>query len=185
MPLSEPAPRERLHRRAITIDGYRRADGLFDIEAELVDTKTYTLKLQHRTAEPGEPLHRMSLRLTVDEDMTIHAAEAETQAGPYAVCGGGAASFASLAGLRIGPGFVREAMARLGGPAGCTHIRELVQQMGTVVIQTLFGQRSRPIDEQKMAARMVNSCHAFAADGPVVRRRWPHLYTGEARAAAD
>lgn len=185
MPLSEPAPRETLHRRAIQLTGYRRADGLFDIEAEIIDTKTYPLQLEHRAPEPGEPLHNMRLRLTVDEDLTIVAAEAATEAGPYLACAGGAESFARLAGLRIGAGFMREAMARLGGPAGCTHIRELVQQMGTVAFQTLFGQRSRPLDESAVAARMVNSCHAFAADGPVVRRRWPEHYTGPDRAAAD
>jgi hypothetical protein len=184
MPLSDPAPRERLHRRDITLTGYRRADGLFDIEAEITDTKTYRLTLEHREAAPGEPLHRMLMRLTVDENLTIVAAEATTEAGPYFTCTGGAASFTRLAGLRIGAGFVREAMARLGGPAGCTHIRELVQQMGTVAFQTLFGQRSRPPDEAAVAARMVNSCHAFAADGPVVQRRWPHLYTGAAPSAA-
>ncbi len=185
MPLSEPAPRERLHRRTINIDGYRRADGLFDIEGEITDAKTFPIQFENRTTGPGEPVHHMRLRFTVDEGMTIQAAEAVTEAGPFAICPGGAESFARLAGLRIGPGFVREAMTRLGGPAGCTHIRELVQQMGTVVFQTLFGQRSRPLDEAAMAARMVNSCHAYAADGPVVRRRWPHLYTGAERSAAD
>lgn len=185
MPLSEPAPRRPLHRRVITIDGYRREDGLFDIEAQIEDAKTYRLEFEHRTAEPGEPLHRMRMRLTVDEEMTIHAAEAATEAGPYAACGGGAASFARLAGLRIGPGFVREAMARLGGPAGCTHIRELIQQLGTVAFQTQVGQRSRPIDDAVLAARMTGSCHAYAADGALVRRRWPHLYTGAEPAAAD
>lgn len=184
MPLSDPAPRERLHRRDIRLTGYRRSDGLFDIEAELIDSKTYPIVLEGRAPAPGEPLHHMQLRLTVDEDMTIVAAEAATDAGPYLICAGGAASFASLAGLRIGPGFVREAMARLGGTAGCTHIRELVQQMGTVTFQTLFGQRSRPPADAAVAARMVNSCHAYAADGPVVQRRWPHLYTGRAPAAA-
>lgn len=150
MPLSDPAPRDALHRRDIRLAGYRRADGRFDIEGELIDTKTYPIQLEGRARGPGEPLHHMRLRLTVDEDMTIHAAEAATDAGPYLSCGGGAESFARLAGLRIGPGFVREAMARLGGTAGCTHIRELVQQMGTVAFQT---------------------CSASAA-APRTRRRW-------------
>jgi hypothetical protein len=185
LPLSDPAARERLHRRAITIDGYRRADGLYDIEGEIIDTKTYPLTLEHRSAAPGEPLHHMRVRFTVDEDLVIRAAEAATEAGPYAICGGGAASFSRLAGLRIGAGFVREAMARLGGPVGCTHIRELVQQMGTVAFQTLFGQRTKQVSEDAVAARMVNSCYAFAADGPVVRRRWPQHYTGGERTAAD
>ncbi|HET9018227.1 MAG TPA: DUF2889 domain-containing protein [Acetobacteraceae bacterium] len=185
MPLSDPAPRERLHRRAITIEGFRRADGLFDIEAEITDTKTYALPLEGREAAAGDPLHNMRMRLTVDESLTIIAAEASTEAGPYLTCVGGAATFARLAGLNIGKGFVRSAMARMGGPEGCTHIRELVQQMGTVAFQTMWGQRTRKVDEKTMAARMVDSCHAYAADGAVVRRRWPELYTGEERAAAD
>jgi hypothetical protein len=188
MPLSDPVPREQLHRREIALTGYRRADGLFDVDAEITDTKTYPLTFEHRAAAPGEPLHHMRLRITVDENLTIVAAEAATEAGPYLVCAGGAESFARLAGLSIGRGFMREAMARLGGPAGCTHIRELVQQMATVAFQTLFGQRPRAPDDATMGARMVNSCHAFAADGPVVRRRWPHLYTGpdrDAPVAAD
>ena len=32
MPLTEPAKRERLHTRSIEINGYRRADGHYDIE---------------------------------------------------------------------------------------------------------------------------------------------------------
>ncbi len=185
MPISDPVPRTPLHRRRITLDGYRRADGLFDIEAEITDCKCYEINVEGRTAGPDAPLHHMRLRITVDEGLLIHAAEAATEAGPYLACGGGAASFAGLVGLTVRPGFVREAMVRLGGPAGCTHIRELVQQLGTVAHQTLFGQRSRPPNDAAIAARMIDSCHAYAADGPVVRRRWPQLYTGPDRVAAD
>ena len=40
MPLSEPAERNLLHLRDIQLRGYQRKDGLFDIEAYLVDTKS-------------------------------------------------------------------------------------------------------------------------------------------------
>ena len=50
MPLSDPAPRELLHQRDIRLSGYRRADGLFDIDAEIADAKTYELTLESRTA---------------------------------------------------------------------------------------------------------------------------------------
>ena len=71
----------------------------------------------------------MWLRLTLDETMTIVASEAATDHAPYAVCPSAAPSFASLAGLRIKPGFLREATHRVGGTVGCTHLRELLQQM--------------------------------------------------------
>src|ERR1700724_127118 len=48
MPLSEPHERELLHLRDIALRGYRRADGLFDIEAHLTDTKTYGFPSEDR-----------------------------------------------------------------------------------------------------------------------------------------
>ncbi|MBV9538711.1 MAG: DUF2889 domain-containing protein, partial [Acidisphaera sp.] len=130
MTLSAPAAREVLHTRAITIDGYRRQDGLFDVEARLADTKSYGFdNLDRGRIEPGEKLHGMLARITLNTDMVIVAAEAVTEHGPFAICGDGAASFASLAGLRVAPGFLKAAHARLAGTRGCTHLRELLQQM--------------------------------------------------------
>ena len=68
MPLSEPQERKLLHSRDIALRGYQRGDGLFDIEAHLTDIKSYGFDLEDRGwIEPGEPLHGMWLRMTVDE----------------------------------------------------------------------------------------------------------------------
>ena len=49
--------------------GYRRADGLFDIEGHLLDTKTYGFDNEEKGwLEPGVPLHGMWIRLTVDDE---------------------------------------------------------------------------------------------------------------------
>lgn len=184
MPLSPPAERELLHLRDIAVRGYRRQDGLFDIEAEIADTKTYGFSLANRRMEPGDKLHHMLVRITVDEDLTIIAAEAATEAGPFLNCPGGAATFGRLAGLSIRSGFLREANARIGGVEGCTHIRELLQQMATVAFQTSFVLPSRQKDSAAAANRLVNTCHAYSDAGPVVKRRWPELYTGPDREAA-
>lgn len=189
MPLSPSVERKPSHRRAIQIDGYERADGLFDIEAHLRDTKSDVFETDHRgRLPPGQPLHDMWVRLTVDERMEIVAAEACTDSGPYATCPGGAASYAKLVGLRIRSGFLREANARMAGPAGCTHLREMLQEIATTALQTIWSIRSRrraaagERQDDDGAARMLDTCHAYAADGPVVRQRWPQHYTGEARA---
>jgi len=185
MPLSEPADRELLHLRDISLRGYRRADGLFDVEAEILDTKNYDFSVSGRAIGAGEPLHNMILRITVDTSLIIVDAEAVTHAGPFAICGGGAATFSRLKGLAIRAGFMREANARLGGIEGCTHIRELLQQMATVAYQTSFVLPSRQSDDAVVADRMVNSCHAYSSAGPIVRQRWPDRYTGaEGDAAA-
>ncbi len=182
MPLSKPDGRELLHARDITIRGYRRSDGRYDIEAHLVDTKSYSFPNEDRGTIPaGEPLHDMWVRLTVDEDLTITASEATTMHGPYAICPGAAPGFSRLAGLKIGRGFLRAAAERVGGVAGCTHLRELLQQLGTTAIQTLYTSRVRKEQGHDRAARpptLLNTCYAYAADGPVVRRRWPEFYTG-------
>lgn len=190
MPLSPPADRELLHTRAIELHGYRRADGLYDIEARLTDTKSYAFSNSDRgRIEPGTPLHGMLARMTVSEDMVITAFEAVTEYGPYAICPAAAPNFARLAGLKIGRGFIKAANERVGGVHGCTHLRELLGQMGTVAFQTLYAVRSKtpPAPDAapnavETASRpmMLGTCLAYAPDSPVVRRQWPAFYTGPA-----
>ena len=194
MPLAEP--RASTHLRDIALRGYQRADGLFDIEAHIRDTKTSGFQNLDRGGwiAPGEPLHDMSLRLTIDTDMTILACEAVTEYGPFAICRDGAANFARLVGLRIRPGFLREANARLGGIDGCTHLRELLQQVATTAFQTLWPVRMRRAEERRRqlagqghsqtgmardaAPALLNTCHAYADTRDAVKRHWPHLYRG-------
>ena len=52
MPLTTPAGRRLMHTRSIECRGYEREDGLWDIEAHLVDTKTYT-HLRRHGGRPG------------------------------------------------------------------------------------------------------------------------------------
>jgi len=205
MPLSKPAARELLHARDIEIRGYRRQDGLYDIEAQLTDAKSYGFSNQDRGfVEAGEKLHHMWLRLTVNDEMQILASEAAMDRTPYTVCPQAAPNFARLAGLRIKAGFLREATRLVGGTGGCTHLRELLQQIATTAFQTVNPHRAwreakargeaelRGTDKldrriaQKMlggAGSIVDSCVAYAADGPIVRRRWPELFRAEASAA--
>ena len=173
MPLSQPVAREPLHRRSIELVGYSRTDGLYDVEAHLVDTKTYAFS---------------------NKDMLIVAFEANTEFGPYTMCPQAAPNFSRLAGLRVGRGFIKAANERIGGVHGCTHLRELLAQMGTVAFQTLYAMRvkrnqapnaettSEASETQPAAPRkrpaMLGTCMAYAPDSPVVKRTWPEFYTG-------
>jgi hypothetical protein len=183
MPLSPPAKREKLHDRTIVLEGFRREDGLFDIEARLTDTKTYTFANEDRgEIRPGEPLHGMLMRLTIDEELRIVACEADTEYAPYTLCPAITPNFATLAGLRIGPGWLRAAKERVGGVKGCTHLVELLGPMATVAFQTtVVVRRDRPVDPAKPPA-LLNTCHAYAADGEIVARRWPQFSTRGRRA---
>ncbi len=184
MPLSPPAARQHLHTRTITMQGFEREDGLYDIEAHLVDTKTYGFDSQDRgRVEAGEPLHGMWVRLTVGEDMVIRACEAVSDHTPYRICPEVTPNFARLAGVSVGPGFNRAVKERVGGPLGCTHLREVLAQMATVAYQTIGPRRWRRLAAERAAqiARgetptikprvlPVNSCYAYAEGSEVVRR---------------
>lgn len=96
MRLPVPAAREPLHHREVDCRGYRRDDGLWDIEGHLVDTKSYRFENSYRGAiEPGEPLHDMWVRLTLDDDLTVVEAVAATAAGPFGSCPAIAPAFRS------------------------------------------------------------------------------------------
>ncbi|MBM3546025.1 MAG: DUF2889 domain-containing protein [Alphaproteobacteria bacterium] len=185
MPLSQPAPREPLHVRRIECRGFRREDGLWDIEGHLVDTKTYAFSNQDRgEIKPGMALHEMWIRVTLDDRMTVKAVEAVTDAGPFHICGDVVPAFKKLEGLTIGPGWKKHVKERLGGTQGCTHIVELLGPVATTAFQTMFSRRERERraekDEgkRKTRPRIIDSCHALSADGPVVKREWPEFYTG-------
>ena len=211
MPLSAPAAREKQHTRSIQIDGYRREDGLYDIEAHLTDVKTFGQTNFDRGFIPeGEPIHDMWLRLTIGEGMEIVGVEAVSDKTPYRMCPTAAPNFSRLVGMRIKAGFLRDANHAVGGTIGCTHLRELLQQMATTAFQTINPARVRKemrasgevppngsdvVDAritEKMGGppKILNTCLAYSDEGPLVKRRWPHLYKGadavpETAAAAD
>ncbi len=170
MPLPRSASRKLLHLRDIALRGYEREDGLFDIEGHLTDTKTYSMGTPQRPGfGAGEPVHNMWLRLTVAPDMEIRGVETDMEATPYNYCLGAAPNMQRIVGLRIGKGFIKEAMARLGGAAGCTHLRELLQPISTVAFQTI--NRGAPKVTTASGApdpRMNNSCYSYSDGSPVM-----------------
>ncbi len=182
MSLSRPSPREHIHSREIRCRGYRRADGLWDVEAVIEDTKTYSFANHDRNGiASGEPIHRMHIRLSVDDRLVVHAAEAVTEAAPFSLCGDIAPRFAALVGLRIGPGWRKAVLERMAGVHGCTHLTDLlIGPVTQTVMQTVGPARSRRSNAPAGGARppIIDTCHALAADGPVVAREWPDFYSG-------
>ena len=189
MPLSPPAERELSHDRTIVCRGWRRADGRWDIEGHMVDTKTYGFPNEYRGfIDPGQPVHDMWLRLTIDRDMTVVAVEAVTDAGPFPICPDITPNFQRLVGLTIGGGWRRAVRERLGGAEGCTHLVELLAPMATTAYQTILGERSRERREAETRGEtpapenpdrkpaLLNSCHAFAETSPVVAKIWPNWH---------
>ena len=182
MPLSEPAARTAIHVRRVECQGFQREDGLWDIEGFMTDVKTH---LHHRREggeprEPGEPIHQMRVRLTIDLDFLIHDCEAMTEAAPYSGCGDIAPAFKALVGLKIGPGWRRRTLEALGGTRGCTHLLELLGPIATTAYQAT-GRARTARDQQRPSDKrpyQIDSCHIYRSDGPAVLERWPAWHTG-------
>jgi hypothetical protein len=141
MGLPQAAAREQKHHRKIDCQGFLRADGLWDIDAHLVDTRSYDCGYDetHRggVIRAGEPVHDMWLRLTIDLDFLIHDVWAASEQTPFAICPRAAEAMRELIGLRIGPGWRRQVRARIGSNQSCTHLMDLLGQLTATAYQTL------------------------------------------------
>ena len=175
MPLPLPTiPRQPLHHRNITMRGYKRDDGLFDIEGHLHDTKDFDFNLASGRRYAGDSIHSMWLRITVDAKLTIVDAEAASDAMPYpGHCERITPDYKQLIGLSIVPGFTEKVRARLGGISGCTHITELASTLATTAFQTFAGQG---LDVKDKMPFQLGRCHALRTDGPAVAEFYPRWY---------
>ncbi len=181
MPLSPPAPRALWHERTVRCRGYRRDDGLWDIEGSLTDTKTYSFANHDRDGiAAGEPVHGMAARLTVDDGLAIRDAEAAIDHGPFHPCAEAAGGVRDLVGATIRPGFRRTVQGALGGTAGCTHLRTLLEALAQTAAQTVPAARdARVAGDGDSPPALLGSCHALRRDGPVARREWPEWAAGD------
>lgn len=175
MPLSAPtAPRSPLHHRQISVQGYSRDDGNFDIEGHLQDTKAIDFKLQSGVRLAGEPVHSMRLRITIDRTLTIVDAEASSDAVPYeGYCEQIAPDYKKLVGLAIRPGFSGQVRKLFAGTRGCTHITDLIGIVATTAFQTVAGHI--PQDSEALPFQL-DKCHALALDAPAVARFYPQWH---------
>lgn len=180
MSMSKAEPRRHIHTRAIRCDAYQRDDGLWDIEGIITDTKSYSFdNLDRGGVAAGEAVHQMRVRLTIDDDLVVQSAEAVTEAAPFNMCGNIAPDYGKLAGLKIGPGWRKNVMSRLGRTHGCTHISDLVLgPLPVTAFQAVIPARRKRENEVGDGTRpsTLDTCHALASSSPVVKRRWPEFY---------
>lgn len=186
MSLPEPSPRKHLHTRTIRCEGYERDDGLFDIEAQIVDQKSYDVEEPYRGHRPaGSHVHDMQVRLTLDRDMVVRAIAVVTNHAPYDPCPGVAPAYQRLVGAKIGAGWRKAVAEATGRTKGCTHINELLLPMATVAFQTMgswpkggrVATEAQP-DQAATKPYFIDGCKSWASDGPVVKKLFPLHYRG-------
>jgi hypothetical protein len=184
MPLAlSTVPRERLHQRTVTYEGFRRDDGLFDIDAHIVDVKDHHYELLVGIRDAGLPVHEMRVRVTIDRNGVIHAIEAVTDAMPYpGVCDAIGPAYGKLVGANLLFGFRKRLHETLGGVHGCTHLTEMLAYLPTAAVQTFAGLVREDDGDNKPF--QLDHCHALETTTDNVRRYYPKWYRGSSGATA-
>jgi hypothetical protein len=172
--------RRKAHTRRITCEAYRRDDGLYEIEASLQDVKPHACHLPERTVPAGEPIHEMSLCVTIDGRLAIRGAEARMSHSPHRVCGDIAQSYRQLVGLTIGPGFTKTVKRMFRATLGCSHLTELLPIIATTALQTLWTERhmrgaTASDFGDAPGSSPIDGCHALRSDGETARRHLAHV----------
>jgi hypothetical protein len=177
MPLpSSSAVRTRIHLRTIMLEGWKRDDGLWDIEARLTDSKDHDYLLASGLRRKGEPVHDLWVRVTIDRGMTVVAAQAASDAVPYpGGCDTIAPAYGALVGLNLARGFRRRVGQLFDGAQGCTHLTELLLSLPTAAIQS-FASEVRETDDRQGKPFQLDRCHALDAHSETVRRYYPRWH---------
>ena len=181
MPLPDPeVERELRHTRRVRYEGYRRADGLWDIEAHLTDIKNHDYRLKTGVRRAGQPVHSMWLRLTIDREFNVVDAAASSEAVPYpGGCETIAPAYRALVGLNLVRHFRLKANELLGGVRGCTHLTEMLAGMPTAAIQSFAGEMKEEQDDGSKPFQL-DQCHALETSTETVRVWYPKWYRGRA-----
>ena len=181
MPLSAPVPRKTSHIRRVTYHGYEREDGLWDMEAELHDSKAHDMpSFRHQGVRlAGDPIHHMWLRVTIDRKLVVHAIEAAMDAHPLQDCPQARPALQGMVGACMARGWRQAIAQHMGGVASCTHLRELLFNMATAAFQTLpaaFGG-----GDPDTPPRHLGQCTGWDFEGNGVKEYFPQFYgRGEA-----
>ena len=164
------------HTRRVRYEGYKRADGLWDIEAHLTDIKNHDFDLKTGVRRAGLPVHEMWLRITVDRKLTIVDAAASSDAVPYpGGCETIAPAYRKLIGLSLIKGFRKSVAEILGGIRGCTHLTEMLAGLPTAAIQTFAGETPEERDDGQRPFQL-DQCHALETSTETVRKWYPKWY---------
>jgi hypothetical protein len=175
--------RELKHTRDLRVEVYKRADNLWDVEARLTDRKASDFRLATGPRLASEPVHDMTVCVTINEQFDVLEASAQAHSVPYpGYCEVITPDYGQLVGLNLLKNFNREVRVRLGKTNGCTHMTELTAIMPTAAVQAFAGEVRRPPTSEKNVGKAesapfyIDGCHALARDGRAVKDFYPQWF---------
>ena len=182
LPIPE-VERELTHTRRVRYEGYKRADGCWDIEAHLSDVKNHDYQLKTGVRRAGQPIHDMWLRLTIDRAFNVVDATASADAVPYpGGCETAAPEYRKLIGLNLLKSFRKQVKLLLGGVRDCTHLTEMLAGMPTAAIQSFAGE-AREEREDGTRPFQLDQCLALETSGETVKKWYPRWHKKEKASA--
>ncbi len=183
MPLPNPElERELMHTRRVRYEGYKRADGLWDIEGHLTDVKSHDYPLMTGLRRAGQLIHEMWVRVTIDRQLNVIDVAAASDVVPYpGGCELAPPVYRKLIGANLGRGFRARLRELVGGLQGCTHMSELLGGIPTAAIQTFAGEMREDGDDGRKPFQL-DRCIALDTSGETVRKWYPRWHKESGRA---
>jgi hypothetical protein len=172
-----------LHDREYCVRAYRLAPDRIRLVAGVREQKPPGLYI----ADDPDPLtvHHMQLALDVSfPELAIVGVTTRFESFPRDECPTIVPRYDELIGISIARGFTHRVRELFGGPRGCTHTTALLQAMAPVAVQCFWSMASidarhsdapGPFDPERASEQamgmLVNTCHAWAEDGPAIAAR--------------
>jgi len=191
LPLPVSQEREHIHTRTITIEAYRRGDGLLDVEGRIVDVKPFEHHMMDGVRRAGEPVHDLSIRITLDDSLTVVDAVASMDYTAHDLCVHAAPNFSNIVGLQIGPGWNKKVKGAMSPGLGCTHIIEMLAQMASGAKQATWSRKAGesldmpPPEERAMDQGLLNTCYPYRENSPWIEKNFPNSYIASDRIDAS
>lgn len=167
-----------VHSRNISITSYPVDDFRIVVEGHLNDERQVEI-YRHWDSKPRAegPVHGLIARFLVGEwPLTILDAEAEMPTIPNADCVGAEESIKKVIGEQIRSGYSERVRELVGGVNGCTHLTTLIVVMGTAALHGFWTHYARypraapsSLDQVEGLNYLVNSCHLWTEDGPMMQ----------------
>jgi hypothetical protein len=181
MSQNDPPSKTPIHRRTITLDGFLRSDGIWEIEARLTDVKSVDYPISSGLRPAGTPIHEMVARVAFDATFTIVEAHAESRWVPFpGVCEAITPDYERLVGLNLMRHFRMAVNEQFRGVGGCTHLTELLYLLPTAALQTVASFHKDNAETEQKPFHL-DQCHALDTErSPVVAQYYPKWYRGKA-----